>query len=111
MSYQHKTLAENKWNKMSFLEQMANIGSEVERTILWNTKKNDDYSKKAFYRSLELFDLSLGAPLKLSKRREVARARELWVDFVMYGNSYKSTSDQWRKYFYQLLYAFKNMKE
>ncbi len=100
MNYQHKTLAGDKWNKMLFLEQMANIGSEVERTISWKAKKNDNYSKKAFYRSLELFDLSLSAPLKPSKRREVARARELWVDFVMYGNSYKSTSEQWRKYFY-----------
>ena len=107
MSYQHKTLAESRWNKMSFLEQMANIGSEVERTISWKAKGNDNYSRKAFYRSLELFDLSLNAPLKPSKRKEVARARELWVDFVEYSNKYKSTSERWRKYFYQLLFAFK----
>lgn len=86
---------------------MANIGSEVERTLSWQKKGNRDYSEKAFIRSLELFDLTLSANLKLSRRREVARAKELWIDFVKYGNKYKSTAEQWHKYFYQLLFAYK----
>jgi len=31
--YFHKELADGKWQLLSFAEQMANIGSEVERTI------------------------------------------------------------------------------
>lgn len=31
--YQHQQLASGRWAKMPFLEQMANIGSEVERAI------------------------------------------------------------------------------
>ena len=38
MKYQHKNLAKGKWFKLSFFEQMAHIGSEVERAILWRKK-------------------------------------------------------------------------
>jgi hypothetical protein len=108
MNYQHKNLAAGKWEEMSFLEQMANIGSEVERTITWKEKGNKEYSQKAFERSLELFDLTLNSDLKYSRLKEVARARELWVDFVKYDNDFQSTAEQWRKYFYQLLFALKS---
>jgi len=42
MTYQHKKLAAGRWEKLTFFEQMANIGSEVGRSIKWKkkTKKN-----------------------------------------------------------------------
>lgn len=107
MNYQHKSLSQGRWQKMPFLEQMANIGSEVERTISWMEKGDEEYSKAAFYRSLELFDLTLSSELDGSQLKEVARAREMWVDFAGYGNQYKSTKKQWRDYFTQLLYLYK----
>lgn len=107
MSNQHKTLAKGRWKSLSFLEQMANIGSEVERTISWNEKNNAVYSDKAFIRSLELFNMTLDSNLTLSQRKEVARAREIWTDFIRYGNQYKSDKEQWRRYFLQLLVAYK----
>ena len=33
MSQQHKELAAGRWQQMPFIEQMANIGSEVERAL------------------------------------------------------------------------------
>ena len=53
MNYQHQQLAEGRWNKLSFLEQMANVGSEVERTLRWKEKGNSRYSQLAFFRALE----------------------------------------------------------
>ena len=55
---QHKKQFQGKWQKKSFLEQMANIGSEVYRAINWKNKGNGEYAQLAFERSLELFDLS-----------------------------------------------------
>jgi len=52
MEYQHKNLASGGWQKLSFFEQMANIGSEVERTIKWKNKGNAEYSRLAFGRAL-----------------------------------------------------------
>ena len=38
---QHKTLENGRWAEMSFIDQMANIGSEIHRTSVW---KKDDSS-------------------------------------------------------------------
>jgi len=38
MNYQHKELASGRWEKLTFLEQMANMGSEVERALNWQKK-------------------------------------------------------------------------
>lgn len=107
MNYQHKSLAKGRWKKLSFLEQVANIGSEVERTIAWKEKGNKEYSQKAFERSLELFDLTLNSDLTYPQRKELARTREAWVDFVAYENTYGTTKDIWRKYFTQMLVLYK----
>lgn len=107
MTHQHKTLAGGRWSNLPFLEQVANIGSEVERTIAWKEKGNDEYSDKAFIRSIELFNMTLSGSLTLPQLKEIARTREIWTDFIKYGNQYKSTKSQWRKYFLQLLYAYK----
>ena len=40
----HKELASGKWFVLSFFEQMANIGSEIERTISWRKKGTPDYA-------------------------------------------------------------------
>ena len=58
MDYQHKQLAAGKWKELSFLEQMANIGSEIERAIKWKNKNNAQYCRLAFERGLELLDLT-----------------------------------------------------
>jgi len=59
MNYQHKDLADGRWAELSFCEQMANIGSEVERALKWKEKGNLEYGEKAFFRALELFDLTI----------------------------------------------------
>ena len=54
MSFQHRELAGGRWNELSLVEQMANIGSEVERALKWREKNNPDYAAKAYERALEL---------------------------------------------------------
>lgn len=99
MAYQHKNLAQGGWQKLNFLKQMANIGSEVGRALNWRAKNKEDYAQNAFERSLELFDLTVADPKNVSRLSEVLRARECWVDFFAYDNIYNSTKKQWEKYF------------
>ena len=54
----HKGLTEKQWFSKNIFEQMANIGSEVERTIKWR-HKDIKYSLMAFEKSLELIDLTV----------------------------------------------------
>ncbi len=101
----HKELAAGRWFKLSLLEQLANIGSEVERTIKWKEKDDLDYSHKALVRALELIDLTVADPKNKGRLREVLRTREALVDHFMYDNEYNTTDEQWRKYFFQFTYA------
>ncbi len=103
--FQHKELAEGRWNTFSFEEQMANIGSEVERALNWRAKKNEDYANRAFERALELFDLTLDDTKHKHRLREITRAREAWVDFYANGNEYGTSEKSWRKYFLEFTFA------
>ena len=105
MSYQHKSLAAGRWKEFSFLEQMANIGSEVERALNWQAKNNSTYSQMAFERALELIDLTLDCATTFPRRKELARVREALVDYFFGTNEYNSTENSWRKYFFQFTYA------
>jgi len=105
MSYQHKELAAGRWNKLSFLEQMANIGSEVERALKWRAKHNAAYCQLAFERALELIDFTLDSVTGFARLKEVARLREAIVDYFFGKNSFASTESSWRKYFLHFTYA------
>lgn len=105
MSQQHKELAAGRWHKLSFMEQMANIGSEVERFLNWRAKNKPDYSNRAFERALELMDLTLEGTVNIARLKEVSRVRELMVDFSLGSVQFSSTETSWRKYFLQFAFA------
>src|SRR5258708_25902122 len=73
----HATLATGRWSTLTLAEQLANVGSEVERTIAaWEARRTDRFDK-ALARALELFDLTAGDDRwRGHRRREILRARE-----------------------------------
>lgn len=89
-----------KWQKLSFFEQMAHIGSEIQRTINWR-KKNPQYSQEAFQRALELIDLTIEDKKnqRRSRLKELLRTRELLVDYFCYDNFYQTSDIIWQNYF------------
>ena len=104
MIYQHQQLANGRWRELSFITQLANIGSEVERAIKWKNKNNPEYFRRAFDRMLELIDLTVADPKNRKRLKELLRAREMLVDYLIYDNQYRSTDRQWQKYFYYFTY-------
>ncbi len=105
MIYQHKSLAAGGWDKLSLVEQMANIGSEVERALSWRSKKNEDYARRALERALELIDLSLGCHKSYARLKEFARMREALVDDFFGTNQWMTSEASWRKYFSPFFFA------
>lgn len=101
----HKDLAEGRWTGFSLCTQLAHVGSEVERALNWQQKGNAKYREMAFFRALELIDLTLRDPKHRKRLREIARTREALVDYFAYDNAYRSTEAQWRKYFRAFAYA------
>jgi hypothetical protein len=98
---QHRDLAAGRWQTLSLAEQLGNIGSEISRAIRWSGR-NDQLARGAFERALELFDLTLDDPRHRQsppRLRELARAREVVVDFFGGSNRYGSTAASLQKYF------------
>ena len=51
MSFVHKELASGRWQTFSFLQQMGNIGSEIDRAIRWKQNNEPILSQGAFERA------------------------------------------------------------
>ncbi len=105
MKFQHQQLAGGKWNKLSIFEQMSNIGSEIIRAINWKNKKNPEYSRMAFERALELIYFTVADRKNIKRLREITKLRELLIDYFAGENIYKSSDENWQKYFYSFNYA------
>ena len=106
----HKGLTLEHWSKFSIFEQMANIGCEIERTIRHRDSGEDENSKLAFYRALELIDFTIADSKNKKRLREIVRTREALVDHFIYDNEYNTTDEQWDKYFYEFNYAVAIMR-
>jgi len=105
MNYQHQQLASGRWKEFTFFEQMANIGSEVERAMKWKNKGRTDYSQRAFERALELLGLSIDDVKNKSRLKELARLREVLIDYFAFDNIYQSSDEKWHHYFYGFNFA------
>lgn len=98
---QHRDMAAGRWHELTLAEQLGNIGSEVSRAIRWKTR-NERLAEGALARALELLDLTLSDPRlrgSVARLREIARAREVIVDFLAGSNEYGTTGDSLQRYF------------
>jgi hypothetical protein len=89
----------SRWNLLPFAEQMANVGSEIERTISWKRKRRSEISGRAFERALELMDLTIADPKNRTRLKKLLRVREAVADHFFFDNSYPSTPESWQRYF------------
>jgi hypothetical protein len=105
MTYIHQEMANGRWFELPLIEQLANIGSEIERTINWRNKGNRQYSNNAFERGLELLDLTIADKKHIKRLKELTRLREVLVDYFFGDNQYSSSDKLWQKYFYAFNYA------
>lgn len=98
---QHRDLAGGRWWELSLAEQLGNIGSEISRATRWSGR-NETLARGALERALELIDLTLDDPRHRQsppRLREIARAREVVVDFFDGPNEYQSTAENLQRYF------------
>jgi hypothetical protein len=102
----HTTLAGGRWNELSFIEQMANVGCDVERTIRWRKKGDLEYSRSAFERALELLQFTIADPKNRRRLKELCRVKETLIDYFMFYNKYFSTDEAWQKYFFNFNYMY-----
>ena len=102
---QHQIQAADRWKELNIYEQLANVGSEVFRTISWREKGRSDLSQNALFRVLELLDLTIADHKNQGRLKELCRAREMLVDYLWGDNEYRSSDRLWEKYFLPYNYA------
>lgn len=83
--------------KSSLIEQMANIGSEVSRTI--RAKDNQTRYWGAVTRALDLFYLTIEDPRWKGHLREILRVRELFAAASLGSNEFKTSLQDLDRYF------------
>lgn len=103
MAFIHENLANSGWRKLSLAEQLANIGSEVNRVLRWKGKDEKNF-ENAVLRALELFDLTLEDSRWRVRLREIARARELFCGAIYGSGEYNTTLEDLNRYLLQFAY-------
>ena len=102
----HPTLAAGRWQTLPLMEQLGNVGSEVERALRAHAQGRGDRFEHALARALELFDLTANDPRWRGHRcREVLRAREQFCRVFFDDAVEAGLSDYLRKYFLQFAVA------
>ena len=105
MIIQHKTLAAGHWYELSLREQLGNVGSEINRAIMWRGKDEKRYTD-CLDRACELMDLTVQDPRWRNERlRELKRVREMISDAISGGKKYGSTLEDMDTYFFAFAFA------
>ena len=106
----HRDLAAGRWSKLSLLEQLANVGSEVGRMVRWRSR-DPRLMLGAFDRALELLDLTLEDPRWRSRLVEIARVRELLCAATLLGErEYRTSLEDLDRYFLAFAVAARNAR-
>jgi hypothetical protein len=108
----HASLTSGRWAELSVVEQLANIGSEVDRTLRAYEAGRIDRRDHALARALELFDLTASDPRwRGPRRREVLRAREYFCHMLFSEHPDPGGAPFLRKYFLQFATAARQASE
>jgi len=102
----HKTLANGRWFEFSRIEQMANVGCDVDRAIRWRQKGDLENSRKAFERALELLQFTIADPKNKNCLRELTRIKEAIGSYFFHDNIYGYTEKSLHKYFFNFNYMY-----
>ncbi|MEO5903589.1 MAG: DUF5674 family protein [Gemmatimonadaceae bacterium] len=98
----HAALASGGWSEMTLAEQLANVGSEVDRAIRASRSGRAARFENALDRALELFDLTAADDRwRGPRRREVLRAREEFCRLFFDADVHPDSASGLSRYFLQ----------
>jgi hypothetical protein len=101
---QHKGLADGKWRELPLVEQLANVGSEVIRSIKWRDR-NEEFAQKAAERALELLSFTKSDPKNRTRLRELTRLYEVVVNDLYGFDDFTPDLQKLEAYFNAFTYA------
>ena len=98
----HADLVSGRWRELTLAQQLANVGSEVDRAIRnWEAGRSGRFDS-ALDRALELFDLTAGDDRwRGHRRREILRAREEFCRLFFDDDPHPDSARGLSRYFLQ----------
>ena len=98
----HGKLVAGRWREMTLAQQLANVGSEVDRAIRsWRAGRSGRFDS-ALDRALELFDLTAADDRwRGHRRREILRAREEFCRLFFDDDPHPDSARGLSRYFLQ----------
>ena len=100
-----------RWERFSLVEQLANIGSEVDRAVRAKESGHESRFEGALDRALTLFDLTAADDRwRGPRRREVLRAREEFVRLFFDPEVPRESAAGLRRYFLAFAVAARHQK-
>lgn len=108
MIFQHDSLSRGRWGELTLCQQLAHVGSEVERALSWRRRGRPDRAGPALDRALELLYFTIGDPRHRKRLRELTRLREVLLDDFIGNNEFGSTDAAWIAYFNAFAFAARN---
>jgi len=92
-------MTKQKWQKLSLVEQLANIGSEFNRVLYWQKVGDMENKERAAWRVLELLDLTISDKRWQKRLSELVRLREVICDFFLGERIYNISPKKINDYF------------
>ena len=103
--------AASRWHTFTLMEQLANVGSEVDRAIRAHEARNTTRFDHALARALELFDLTANDIRWRGVRcREILRAREEFCRLFFDKNPPPDSARGLQRYFLAFAVAARRQK-
>ena len=102
----HAGLASGEWARLTLIEQLAHVGSEVDRALRAHQAGRIERRDLAIVRALELFDLiASDNRWRGARRRETRRAREEFCRLFFGDDAQPEDAASLQKYFLQFAVA------
>src|ERR1700685_4218505 len=101
------TVDKEHWSRMSILEQMGNISSEVGRSLNAKRRHDEVGCQQAVSRAIDLFDITIAQLImnKSPRSREVLRAKEEFLSAIYDSQPRPDDIQSLERYFMQYAIA------
>ncbi len=103
--YQDQLLS-GKWFERPLVEQLANVGADFDRAILWKNKGYIDRSEALLERAFEFLSFTIQDPKNEVCLEKLYFLKNALIDHFRSDNHHQTTDEFWQRYFYAFNHAY-----
>ena len=97
----------NRWSRLTLFEQMAHIGSEIERARICDEKNDPSMRQRAIERAFDLIDVSLKDMRWQKRLKEFCLLREVLADHYARTHEYQVSLEDLEDHCNQFAFALR----